>query len=265
MLHVKQIETLVDEGAHSDAHQALDQLLALGPQNTAALKLRAQLLDYAGRFDEESRIWDKIAGIDPEDEDAVNYYFNRQIEDREAFYFTDDLPGGGRRYLAQPKALIQSAVYLLFSCLTFVYLAAGAVKQWPVLGTPPVFLPLFAGLVILPCAYVLFLYMRSLKAVSVSSAGITISSRLRRYHFAWPEIKEVALASSFTNQKAELHLVVVPTVETAPRVLVDLGLHSTPIRARSYLVRDIQRHFQDPVYRQLSEILRSKADPAVRF
>ena len=77
MMHVKQITEIIDAGGTAEAHLALDQLLALGPKNTAALKLRARLLEMDGRFSEEAQVWDRIGTIDREDEVAVAYLFRR--------------------------------------------------------------------------------------------------------------------------------------------------------------------------------------------
>ena len=43
MMHVKQITEIIDAGATEEAQEALEQLLSLGPNNTAALKLKARL------------------------------------------------------------------------------------------------------------------------------------------------------------------------------------------------------------------------------
>ena len=52
MMHVKQIKNLVEAGESSRALEALDNLLALGPSNMEALKLKAYLLSQQGRFRE---------------------------------------------------------------------------------------------------------------------------------------------------------------------------------------------------------------------
>src|SRR4051812_29827081 len=120
MLHVKQIRAVIEAGEADQAHQALDQLLALGPNNTDALKLRASLLEHEGRFAAEAKIWEKIAVIDREDADAVAFLLRRQLEDREHFYFTDDVPGGGRRFMAYPRRLINHSALGLAGCVGFL-------------------------------------------------------------------------------------------------------------------------------------------------
>jgi hypothetical protein len=109
MLHVKQIRDIVDAGQTDEAHDALDQLWALGPHNTEALKLRAKLFEYEGRFAEEGKVWERVGSIDREDPDAVSWHLRKQLEDREHFYFTDDIPGGGRKFMAYPRSLVNTS------------------------------------------------------------------------------------------------------------------------------------------------------------
>ena len=255
MLHVKQIEQLVEQGQADTAYEALDQLLALGPKNTAALKLKAALYSYEGRFEAEAAIWDQIARIDNEDEDAITYYYQKQIEDREHFYFTDDLPGGGRRYLAQPKAFFTAAITSVLSCLTFVYVSVGLSKAYPQLKEATLFFGLFFLLVVGPWLRICYLYVKSLKSISVSEAAIEVATRFRQISFKWQDLEQVYLASNLKTDQAQLKLVLVPKAEAqVPQVEIDLNQDSSAIRARSYLVRDIKRMFGEPTYAAFDKV-----------
>lgn len=260
MLHVKQIRTIVDAGHSDEAHKALDELLALGPNNTEALKLRASLLEQEGRFAEEAKVWERIATIDREDQDAISYLLRRQIEDREHFYFTDDLPGGGRRFLVYPRRLINSSALGLLGCISFL-ITTRLASVMPILGEADTMLVLFGVFVMLPWLGIGIAYLRSLRSVIVNAQGITLivgglsfkrqngfGIGPRRLEFAWSALEKICLARSFDAHGHHLSLLFVPKDQNARLVEIDMNQATSVIRARSYLVREISRLFHEPDY-----------------
>lgn len=247
MLHVKQIREIVDQGQSDEAHQALDQLLSLGPNNTEALKLRARLLEGEGRFADEARIWDRIAQVDREDPDAVAFLMRRQLEDREHFYFTDDVPGGGRRFLAYPRALINNSAMGLIGCIAFL-LSTRLSPRFPVFADPVVMLSLFGFFVMLPWLSIVWVYFRSIRSLTVSHVGVSVSTRVKTRALNWAEIEKVCLARTFDQKGSGLTLVFLPKGGEQKPIEIDLNHGSSAIRARSYLVREIARHFREPEY-----------------
>jgi hypothetical protein len=247
MMHVKQIKEIIADGRTEDAHSALEELLVLGPKNTEALKLRASLYAMEGRFTDEGRIWQRIAEIDNEDPDAITYYTQRQLEDREHFYFTDDLAGGGRKFLAYPRKLVNASVIGLFGCVAFL-LASRAALSYPQLSDPYVMLGLFTLLVALPWVGLLATYFRSLRSVSVTSKGIALASRMTTRQISWSEVEKLALVRIGNPEDPGLTLIVVPKKSDDPLLSIDLSQSSTCIRARSHFVRELSRMFAEPEY-----------------
>lgn len=248
MLHVKKIREIVDEGQSEKAHSALDQLLALGPNNLEGLKLRAHLYAFEGRFAEEAQIWDKVATIDREDPDAINFLLQRQMEDREHFYFTDDVPGGGRRFSAHPKRLMHASALGFVGCLAFLLITRLAVDI-PIFAEAEVVLGFFAVLVMVPWVLIVVTYLSSIRSVTVSSHGISVHTRLRRQELAWSEVDKVCMARAWRKNAHDLlSLVVLPRDSQKSPLEIDLNLHTSPIRARSYLVREVARAFAEPEY-----------------
>lgn len=247
MLHVKQIREIVDAGKSDEAHQALDQLLALGPNNTEALKLRARLHESEGRFADEAKIWDRIAQVDREDPDAVAFLLRRQLEDREHFYFTDDVPGGGRRFLAYPRAFINSSAMGLIGCIAFL-LSTRLSARFPVFSDHVVMLSLFCLFVMVPWLSIIWVYFRAIRSLTISSVGIQVSTRVKSRTFAWADLDKVYLAHHHTPRGYGLTLIFLPKNAETAAVEIDLNQGSSAIRARSYLVREITRQFAEPVY-----------------
>lgn len=248
MLHVKQIREIVDAGRNEDAHSALEQLLSLGPHNIEALKLRAQLFEFEGRFHEEAQIWERVLRTDPDDQDAAQYLMRRQIEEREHFYFTDDLPQGGRRFLAYPRKLISTSALGLLGCVAFLLATRMSVKL-PFLADPTILLIMFGVLVLLPWVGIVSTYLSGIKYVSVSEDGVAIATRLKTYDYKWKDLERVCLAHSFPpGGQARLSLVFLPKDPSQRPIEIDLNQTSTAIRARSYLVREITRSHAEPEY-----------------
>lgn len=247
MMHVKKIREIIAEGKNDEAHSALEELLVLGPSNTEALKLRAALYAMEGRFLQEGRIWQRIAEIDNEDPEAIAYYTQRQLEDREHFYFTDDVAGGGRKFLTYPRSLVNASVIGLFGCVAFL-LASRAAMSYPKLGDPYVMLGMFAMLVALPWVALLTTYFRSLRFVSVTPKTITLSSRIRTREIPWSDIQRVCLARMGEPENPGLTLVLLPKASDQPIISIDLSPRSTCIRARSHFLKEVSRMFAEPEY-----------------
>lgn len=247
MMHVKQIREIVEAGRNEEAHDALDQLLALGPQNIEALKLRARLLEFEGRFPEESLIWERVVSIDREDPDAISYLLRRQLEDREHFYFTDDVPGGGRRFMAYPRSLINTSALGLVGCIAFL-VSTRLALTFPVLNDPIVMLSTFGLLVILPWISIITTYFTCIKSISVSHQGVMVSTRLKLVNLKWNELETVCLARWSRGERHQLSLVLIPKEKGEKAIEIDLNQGSTAIRARSYLVREIARSWSEPQY-----------------
>lgn len=155
MKHVRDIRNMVEQGEHNAAHEALDHLLDLGPKNTEALKLKSTLYAVEGRFEEEAQVWEKIITEDQDDLDALYFFQRRHLEERESFYFTDILPGGGRRFLAHPRALINASLGGLFGCALFLLVSSYAQKYY-ILASPFVSFSCFLIFVIVPWVFIIY-------------------------------------------------------------------------------------------------------------
>jgi hypothetical protein len=247
MKNVAEIINIAEAGDLSGAHQALDGLLSMGPNNIEALKLRARLFEVSGQFQQEAKIWEQVAKIDRDDTDLSDYINRRQTEDRENFYFTDTLPGGGKRFMAFPRRMVRAASIGLIGCLLFLGMARLA-SIYPLLNHPVVMLGSFAALVIAPWISILISYTRSLRYINVTKDGMEIATRFRTHRLPWSNVEHVYLAQDDRHETYRLSLVVIPRDTSHHYFEMEFNENTTPIRARSYLVREIINSWGEPNY-----------------
>lgn len=240
MLHVKEIRDLVLLGQQDQALAALDNLLELGPKNVEALKLKALIFSQRGSFKEEEEIWSRIIQQDNEDEDGIDFLYRRHMEEREHFYFTDDVPQG-RRYLAYPKNLMNLTLFLLAGCLLFLTIS-GYSRKYLFLAEPRVILAFFGTLVILPIIGIFYHYLFALRDVRIGTAGITFQTLLKSYTYSWQDVPNVYLTSRFYNPgEIKLFLVMLSSDPSKKSIELDLSPETSSIRARTFFIGDIKR------------------------
>lgn len=247
MKNVAEIQSIAESGDLSEAHSALDALLAMGPRNVEALKLRARLYEVAGRFQLEAKVWEQVSKIDREDDDLTQYILRRQNEDRENFYFTDSLPGGGKRFIAFPRKVVRSVGIGLVGCLLFMGMARLS-TVYPSLNHPLIITGSFALFVVTPWLGILRSFIRSLRHMSVTKTGLELVIPFRTYRMSWSDVEQVYLAQDDRHDTFQLSLLVVSKDPSIPTIELDFNENTTPIRARSYFVREIMNSWGEPQY-----------------
>lgn len=252
-MNVAVIQQKAESGDLEGAHSALDTLLEMGPNNIEAIKLRARLYQVTGHFTQEALMWEKIAQLAKDDDDLFDYLLRRQNEDRENFYFTDSLPSGGKRFLAYPRHMIKAATLGLLGCLTFLTMARLG-QRFPILNHPFVMLGSFFSLVLAPWLGIMWSYGRSLRYVAVGMEGVEVATRFRVHRLPRNEVSKVIVAHDDRKDKWQLKLIVVTKDNTLPCFEIDFNENSTPIRARSYFVRELMRFYGEPEYSTIPEV-----------
>ncbi|WP_132317073.1 tetratricopeptide repeat protein [Pseudobacteriovorax antillogorgiicola] len=239
MRHVNAIEKLIENGHVDEAHESLEELLAIGPNNVQALKLLAALYVHEGRFEDEEKVWRRVFEIDNEDIDAIEYFQKVQLEDREHYYFTDVLPGGGRRFIAYPRSLVNISMIGLVGCVGFLLLTRFSSEQ-EMMKSPLAVMTCFLVLVISPWVGIIYTWAKSLRTVNVTSSCIEIKTRFKSFRYDWDQLKKISLAHSQNPSDEVLRLVIVPSPEKGPPVTIDFNEDTSSIRARRYLINEIR-------------------------
>lgn len=241
MKHLNSIKKIVDEGQFEEAHSALEDLLEMGPKNVEAIKLKAALFAHVGRFDDEEAAWRRVIDIDNEDEDAIRYYQGAQLEDREHYYFTDVLPSGGRRYLAYPRALVSVSFIGLMGCVAFLALTRLSGNTFQ--ESPGILFATFLATVVSPWFAIIYMYVKTIRSISLSNDGFEVSTRLRNIMLPWKEIDRLILAHSDDLESSHLRLVVLPKDNGLPPLSIDMTPETSAVRARKHLLAEMKDHF----------------------
>lgn len=253
MMHVKQIREVVEERRRDEAFDALDRLLELGPYNTEALKLKALLYAQKGQFQSENDMWRKVIEIDREDPDAINYFQRKHLEDNEYFYFSDELIGGGRRFLTYPRKLIRNAMLALAGCISFLLLSTLYTK-YPLLQEPVIILPLFIFLVLIPWLFTVSTWFFSVRHISINKHGIVFKNYLGTRSIFWKDVHNLVITYNGQNQEDSLTLVIETNRKELPCIEVNLMPEKTIIRARHHFITAISSSFKEPSYSEREKL-----------
>ena len=229
------------------AESALDNLLSLGPKNIEALSLKAGIYAQRGQYDKEHQMWISVLALDPEDHSALQYVENAWLEEREQFYFTDEVPQGGRRFLAHPRAMIHGSLAGVCGCALYLFLST-LTGKYPLLGNPYVMLLLFVALVLLPWLFIVVAYFQAPREVLLDTQGVSVSTRHKIYRLKWGDLESVYLAHRLMPNASSLTLVFVPKDPNLAVLEVDMSRETSVMKAKTCLVREIHKLFGDVTY-----------------
>lgn len=265
MKHVNAVKSLLIDGNSDKAEEALDNLLELGPSNMEALKMKAEIFGKKGQLTEEAKTWIKIAEIDNEDDEAVDFLNRLQLEDRERYFFTEVVKENGRRFFAYPKNLFQISFAGLIGCISFLYLSTSSQFDSTKPKENVVLLSIsFVILVILPWLSILYLYFKSLKTMTVSQGGIEICTRIKTLKYLWEELETVCITHDSIEKKPNVKLVLIPKKEENPKIEIDLNESTSSIKAKKLLISELEL-FCDFLSYDLEDNLAAKPNSAMCF
>ena len=236
-MKVERAREAIDKGDISDAHEHLDLLLSIAPNNIEALKLKALLLNSEGKFSAEKDIWQKVHEVDNEDPDGISFLHRQQKEDRELFCFTDKLPAG-RRFLAYPKSVAAATMLGFIGCMLFFFITHLG-KTYPFLATKTAVITLFVVCVVLPWVLIIYRYLTGLMYVVITKQDIGFKSRLRYLNYHWKDISNVYIA--YQHESNILKLIVLPKDKSAPVIKIDMTEGISPLCAKTYMIEEIKK------------------------
>lgn len=255
MKHINAVKKLFEVGEEEEAEKELDNLLFLGPSNIEALKIRAEIFQKKGKFEEEAKIWSRIYEIDEEDPEAIDYMQRMQLEEREKYFFTEVMKENGRRFFAYPKSLFQISFAGLIGCMTFLYISSSTKYDNENVEENLGFLiSSFIIMVVVPWISILYLYFKSLKTVEVFEEGVEISTRVKTLRFGWSDLETVCVSHEKLTSRPDVRLIFVPKDSDSPVVEIDLNEDSSSLKAKKQLLIELESYYKNLSYAPKAEL-----------
>jgi hypothetical protein len=240
MIHVKQIENLIEQAKNLEAEDALESLLELGPNNVAALKLKAKLSEFKGNFEQEHALWKQIYQIDPEDQESHRFFQLRQLETQEHHYFTDVLPEGTHKMLTYQRPLLKPMVFGFLGSLGFIAFTHYAETTLPSLMKPGFLFSAFFVFVTLPLIFVIYRFLTTMYSVSMNDHSICVSTRLKKHTINWADLAMAELVYDGPIVDPQLSLRLTPKDENDKPIEIDLSKSTTSIRSVAMFLKEFK-------------------------
>lgn len=244
MKHIQTLKKEIQEGICTDPHADLNELLLMGPSNLEAIKLKAFLYHYEGRFSEESHAWQRVLEIDPEDTDALNYLRSMKTEDIEYMYFTSEEEKQGRRFFLFPQKLIKTSLFGLMGCVLFLVLSF-YLEKTPYISDLLI-LSIFILTVFTPWIFIAINFLTTVNSITIDNTGISFNSRTKKRHLSWDSTKQIQCVHDTNFDSPEFKMIFKDSKDST-NCQINLGPGSC-VRAKTYFIREIMFHYQNVVF-----------------
>lgn len=245
MKHLKDAQILLNSGDGVSAMAIIENILGLAPRNPEAIRLKAQILDAWGRFDESMQLLHSLAQMETVTSEAYRAIEERAIEEKEGFIFSEITPEG-RLFYAHPTEILWITAAGFLGCATFLIVA----PQWFSEGTPNLLhlFGMFSVCVLVPWFSLMVVHMRGIKRVLVGIKGMRISTRFQDTNLAWDDISAAVIIYDHNVNSQFLQLTVYSKREKLPMMTFDISKKTPVVRARRHFLRSVLTHVDTICY-----------------
>ncbi len=246
MKHVADAKKLIAEGKSHQALAVLDNLLGLAPQNHDALRLKAQILDSQGRFDESLTVLRDLSRHDNISDETMRELELRTFEEREAVVYSELTPEG-RWYFAFPTQQVWISLYGFFGCAAFLLLSPGLIGQegsGNLLGLLAAFLVFVA----LPWIALMVVHCVGVKRILVGLNELRICHRFKQKRIVWKDVDAAVIQYSSDLKSGSLSLLLYQQGNHEPLVRFNVSKKGSVVKARRHFVRSILTHVDSVSY-----------------
>jgi hypothetical protein len=255
MKHTKDALKLVATGDGDGALSILENLLSLAPQNHEGLRLKAEILDARGRFDESLKVLHQLSQSRGLDADSIKILEERATEEKEALVFSE-LTSEGRWYFSFPSSQVWVSLMGFLGCAAFLILAPQLLGE----GFDRFYEMTFAFcfLVILPWIGLISLHVFGVKKILVSGQGLKICRRFSHSVVPWKMISSLVVEYDKNPKTGHLKLLFNGLEKGAPPFLrLDISEKNAVVKARRHFVRNILSYVDIVIYLSKENIAKS--------
>jgi hypothetical protein len=237
MKHVKEANSLLDNGDASGALGILEDILSLAPRNSEALRLKARILDGWGRFDESLQALHALSQLSSLSEAELADIEARAMEEKEAIVYSE-LSAEGRWYFAFPTAQVWISLYGFVGCAAFLLLSpgllSGGAENLAELAAA------FGFFVVLPWLALLVVHVTGVKRILVGLSGIRVCHRFREVNYPWSSLSKAIVEYDHDIKMGYLRLHLYTAEKgTGPTLSLDISQKRSVVKARRHFVRNV--------------------------
>ena len=235
MKHLSHARIHLQEGESHKALEIIENVLALAPENPEAMRLKAEVLEGWGRFDEASKIIQAISKLRGSFAlEARDELKRRFIEERDSLFHTR-LSDKGRVYNHFSLVDLWVSIFGVFGCLIFLallpYFSNVAYSYiWLYSG--------FFILVICPFFILLHQKMTRLSAVTIGPKGILIHKRGKATEILWDSVRHVTIEYDYNISLDYLVMKVFIKGNKIP-LPINISRQSPDIKGRRHFTRAV--------------------------
>lgn len=250
MKHIKDAQILLNQGQSIQALEVIDHILAFSPNNPEALRIKAQILDAWGHFDESFVLLQKILQISQSDENVIQDFENRMEEERASLVFSQLTPLGRWYFPFSPMRLFAS-FFVFLGCIFFLISSPKVLAQpngtWLLAAS-------FSCLVLFPWFFSLFLGFRGVRRIFVGFDGISVFYGFKSVFYPWQDMGNVVIEYDPNLKSQYLRMIIYSRFTREPVLNVNISPKGSVIKARRHFVRLVLSYLP-----QVSYVSRGKA------
>lgn len=236
MRHLEDAKRLIDEGDGHGALEVIEGVMALAPRNPEALRLKAQVLEAWGHFDESLAILRDTAEAGDLSADGREQLANHLREEREFLLFSV-LAQDGRWYFAMPHAQVRVSWFGLLGCLSFLLLATTNQLSDP--ASLPILLLAFAVLVLGPWFLLMIVFLLGVKKVFVGMDRLEVHTRFVGREILWRDVRSAVVVYDPDPTTGDLRLLLYGTDAQKPLAEFDVSESTCVVRARRHFFKHV--------------------------
>lgn len=240
MRHIRDAQKKIDEGNSAEAMAIVENLLGLASRNPDALRMKSEILDSWGRFDESLHILKKLSQVGNLSNESIHALENCALEEKEAFVYSELTPEG-RWYYAFPRAQVWIALFGFLGCGIVLLMS----PHWLSLGIDGVqtLLSAFAIFVVLPCLGLIGVHCIGIKKILVGPEGLRVCKRFSKKTIPWASCRQAVVEHDNDRKAHHLKVHLYDTVGSKiPMVSLDISRDKSVVKARRHFLRNVLSH-----------------------
>ena len=235
MKHLSEIKSLINLGDSKAAMEALDSLLCLAPKNSEALRLKADILDSWGRFEDSFLILRKMVDVSSLSDESIYFVNKRGLDDRTSLIYSD-VTNEGRVFYPFPLKQVVISLLGVLGCIGFLlispnYMQPNEDNQWAKIGL------FFFLLVMLPWFALIVSHLKGIKKIVVGMRGLKIVRGTRVTEIPWNDVGCVIVEHDNDSNKDHLKLQLYRSGPTSSLLEeLDISRANSVVKARRHFV-----------------------------